>query len=442
MSRSKSKHKKPGLPQAANLAPAETAVPDVASSDVAPEEVAPVAPELAPQDAASVVVASAPLPVTAPAPRPTASDNIAEAAGVLTIDLGAIADNWRYLSRHLTPVDCAAVVKADAYGCGIEQVVPALRRAGCTTFFVANLAEARRVRPVAPDAVVYVLGGVPPGTAKGFADCHARPVINSLTEFAEWDAFVTANNWQGGAALHVDTGMNRLGLPPDEAAAFGPRIQQENHGITLLMSHLACAETPHHPLNEQQIRAFREVRMQFRGVPASLANSSGIFLGPSAHCDLARPGVALYGANPTPAAKNPMRPVVEMQARVAQIRRVNKGDTVGYNASWTAKRPSRIAVATVGYADGYLRAASAPDGKTGGKAIVAGATCPIVGQISMDLMAVDITDVPEASIRRGDLIGLIGGALDINAVASAAGTIAYEILTSLGRRHHRVYKGG
>jgi alanine racemase len=173
-----------------------------------------------------------------------------------------------------------------------------------------------------------------------------------------------------------------------------------------------------------------------------LANSSGIFLGPTTHCDLARPGVALYGANPTPAAKNPMRPVVEMQARVAQIRRVNKGDPVGYNASWTAKRPSRIAVATVGYADGYLRAASAPDGKTGGKAIVAGATCPIVGQISMDLMAVDITDVPEASIRRGDLIGLIGGALDINTVASAAGTIAYEILTSLGRRHHRVYKGG
>jgi alanine racemase len=333
------------------------------------------------------------------------------------------------------------VVKADAYGCGIEPVTTALWRAGCRTFFVADLAEARRVRAVARDAAVYVLGGLIPGTAAAYADCGARPVINSPTDFAEWDAFVAANDWRGGAALHVDTGMNRLGVTSDEAAALAPRIQFENHGIALLMSHLACAETPDHPLNDKQIKLFREIRMLFRGVPSSLANSSGIFLGPSAHCDLVRPGVALYGANPTPRKPNPMQPVVELQGRIVQIRTVARGDTVGYGAAWKANRPTRLAVVATGYADGYMRAASAADGAEGGKVVVGDKLCPLAGRVSMDLLAVDVTDLPEGDARRGDLVTLIGDKIGVDQMAAYGKTISYEVLTGLGRRHPRNYRG-
>jgi alanine racemase len=363
-----------------------------------------------------------------------------EAGGILTVDLGAIADNWRSLGRHALPCECAAVVKANGYGCGIERVAGALARAGCKTFFVADLGEAQRVRKIAPDPTIYVLNGLLPGTASAFAEINARPVIGSLVELAEWDAFCVGG-WRGGAALHVDTGMNRLGITLDEAAALAPRIRAENHGITLLMSHLACAELPDHPLNQRQISAFREVRVLYRGIPSSLANSSGIFLGSSAHCDMVRPGVALYGVNPTPGRSNPMRAVIGLQARIIQVRTVARGETVGYDAAWTAKQATRLAVAAVGYADGYLRAASASDAVPGGNAIVAGSRCPIAGRISMDLLAIDVTALPDGAARRGDLATLIGTDITVDDVAAAAGTIGYEVLTSLGGRYHRVYRG-
>src|SRR5579864_2936915 len=265
-------------------------------------------------------------------PVATAGPAAAQAGGILTVDLTAIEANWRALSRRATPSECAAVVKADGYGCGIEQVARKLSRAGCKTFFVADLAEAGRVRNAAPEAVIYVLSGLMPRTVATFAELRARPVIGSLVELAEWDAFCSANAWHGGAALHVDTGMNRLGISANEAAALAPRIRSENHGITLLMSHLVSSEIPADPLNARQIAAFREVRILYRGIPSSLANSSGIFLGATAHCDVVRPGVALYGVNPTPGARNPMRPVVGLQARIAQVRNVPRGETVGYNA--------------------------------------------------------------------------------------------------------------
>ena len=364
----------------------------------------------------------------------------AQAGGILTIDLAAIVANWRTLGRRAMPAECAAVIKADGYGCGIEQVAAALARAGCKTFFVADLAEARRVRAVAPEPTIYVLNGLLAYTAAAYAELRARPVIGSMVELAEWDAFCATHQWRGGAALHVDTGMNRLGVSATDAAALAPRIRAENHGITLLMSHLVGAEEPEHPLNARQIEAFREVRVLYRGIPASLANSSGIFLGDKAHCDMVRPGVALYGVNPTPGQGNPMQPVIELQAHVVQVRSVPRGETVGYNATWTAKRASRIAVAAVGYADGYLRAASASDVKPGGDAWVAGRRCPIAGRVSMDLLAVDVTDLPDSAARRGDLVTLIGGELTVDAVAASGGTIGYEVLTSLGRRYHRVYR--
>jgi len=364
----------------------------------------------------------------------------AQAGGALTINLSAIAANWDTLSRRTMPAECAAVIKADGYGCGIEPVARALGAAGCKTFFVADLAEAVRVRGVAPELAIYVLNGLPPGTAAAFADIHARPVIGSLLELAEWDAFCSSNQWRGGAALHVDTGMNRLGISADEAAALAPRIRAENHGIALLMSHLACAEQPSHPLNERQIQLFREIRLLYRGIPGSLANSSGIFLGGAAHCDMVRPGAALFGINPTPGQSNPMRPVVELQARVVQVRTVPKGETIGYNATWTAKHATRIAVVSAGYADGYPRAASATDAAPGAEAIVAGMRCPLAGRVSMDLLAIDISALPDHSVRRGDLVTLIGGEVGVDTLAAAAGTIGYEVLVNLGRRFHRSYR--
>ncbi len=366
-----------------------------------------------------------------------------ETGGTLTIDLTAIEANWRVLAHRLLTVECAAVVKANGYGLGLSQVTTTLAQAGCKTFFVADLAEARTVRSRARDATIYVLAGFTPDWGAGFIEINARPVINSTTELAEWDAFVGAHGWQGGAALQVDTGMHRLGITPDEAAALAPRAQTENHGIALLLSHLACAELPDHPLNAKQIQLFRELHRLYPSVPASLVNSSGIFLADTAHFDLARPGAALYGVNPTPGRPNPMQSVVELSGRILQLRSIARDETVGYDATWTTKRTTtRVAIVALGYADGLLRAGSGTDDRPGGAAIVAGKRCPIVGRISMDLICIDVTDLPDGAVHRGDLATLIGADITLDEVAAAAGTIGYEILTRLGSRSHLVYRGG
>jgi alanine racemase len=396
-------------------------------------------PPMSIQDASRATAQAA--PAAADKAAPPGSDPAA-AGGLLTIDLTAIEANWRLLSSRTVPIECAAVVKADAYGCGLEAVTTRLAKSGCKTFFVADLAEGRRVRALTRDAVVYVLNGLLPNTAQAFADAALRPVINGPAELAEWDAFVAATNWRGGAALHVDTGMNRLGLSPEEAVAVSSRVQLENHGFTLLMSHLACAEMPSNPLNDRQIRMFRELRILFRGVSASLANSSGIFLGGgTVHCDLVRPGMALFGGNPTPGKANPMRPVVELKGRILQLREVKRGDTVGYGATFTAQRASRVAIVAVGYADGFLRSAAGDRNKPAAQVIVAGKRCPLAGRVSMDLISVDVTDVPDRGARRGEFATLIGAEIGIDEQAVALGTIGYELLTRLGHRFHRVYKG-
>ena len=376
-------------------------------------------------------------------PSPAKSvQSVAETGGTLSIDLAAIVANWQTLARQLITVECAAVVKANAYGLGLKPVVTALARAGCKTFFVADVAEARTVRASARAATIYVLHGFTLECADRFVELDARPVINSMTELAEWDTFAAARGLQSGAALHVDTGMNRLGVSLAEAVALAPRAQTQNHGISLLLSHLACADIADHPLNARQLQLFRELRTLYSGVPASLANSSGIFLGDTMHFDLARPGAALYGVNPTPGRPNPMKSVVDLTGRIVQIRNVACDQTIGYGATWTARRNCRIAVVALGYADGLLRAGSASDEHPGGSAIVAGKKCPIVGRISMDLITLDISDIADSAVRRGDFATLIGGELSIDEVAAAAGTIGYEILTRLGPRCHLIYQGG
>ena len=360
-----------------------------------------------------------------------------EGSGTLTIDLGAIAANYKMLVGRVVPGECAAVVKGDAYGCGIDQVTTTLARAGCKTFFVAHLAEARHVRAIAGEAVIYVLNGFASTAAQGFVETYARPVINSLVELAEWDHFVSSSGWTGEAALHVDTGMNRLGLSIEEAAAIASHITTDSHHIGLLMSHLACADKPDHPLNDQQIRQFREIRSLFRGIPSSLANSPGIFLDASAYCDLVRPGVALYGGNPMPGRPNPMQPVIELKSHILQLRNLPKGATIGYGGTWAAKRDSRIAVVAAGYADGIMRAA----GMSGPRDVLVGdKRCPVVGRISMDLMAIDVTDLPVSAVRRDQMVTLIGDGMSLDEVALQAGTISYEVLTNLGHRFHRIWK--
>jgi alanine racemase len=367
---------------------------------------------------------------------------LAVATAVLTVDLDAIRANWRKLEKTAVPAECAAVIKADAYGCGIDPVARSLANAGCKTFFVATLDEARTARAAVPSAALYVLDGFIQNTGDAYARIDAKPVIGDLNELAEWDVFCRRTGWAGGAAIHIDTGMNRLGLTRAEAQGLIPRINAGDHGITLVMSHLACAESLNHPLNSRQLASFREIASVFSGVPASLSNSSGIFLGAPFQFDLVRPGAALFGVNPTPEADNPMQGVVELKARVVQIRDVERGESVGYGATWTARRPTRLAIVSAGYADGYFRAGGSNDGTRGAEVMAAGKRCPVAGRISMDLMAVDVTDLEKNAVRRGHMVTLIGDGITVDELAHHLGTIGYEVLTSLGPRYARVYKGG
>ena len=360
----------------------------------------------------------------------------AEAGGILKINLTAVAVNWEALAGR-TRAECAAVVKADAYGCGIDPVTGALAEVGCKTFFVSDLAEARRVRAVAPKSTVYVLNGFYPGTAPIFAELDVQPVINSPLEMAEWDVFVAASQWPGGFALNVDTGTSRLGLSLEEAAAFAPRTHSFSHGIKLLMSRLDNAERPDDPRNARQINVFQELSRLYVGVPASLASSSGIFLGSQAHFDLVRAGSALYGVNPTPAVRNPMIPVIELRARIMQVRNLAPEETIA-SMSWTVNRPTRLAIASIGCADGFPRSLGANGTKL--QAMVGGKLCKIAGRPSMGLLAIDVTDLPTpTAARRGEMVTLIGDEFGIDNLAAATQSSGREILGNLGRRFHRIY---
>ncbi|TGE02380.1 alanine racemase [Methylobacterium nonmethylotrophicum] len=354
--------------------------------------------------------------------------------GRLTIDLASLRANWRHLAEVADCPETAAVIKADAYGCGIAKAAPALWREGCRTFFVAHLSEALTAREAVPDAAIYVLNGFPPGSAPAYRSADLRPVLGSSDEIAEWAA---ANRNEGvirPAAFHVDTGMNRLGLSVPEALSLAGDPVVAEAGIDLLMSHLVNAEVEGDPLTGRQVADFAKLRAAYPNLRASLANSSGDFL-PACRTDLARPGYALYGGNPRPGHDNPMRPVVRLDAGILQVRAVEAGATAGYNARWTAPGPRRLATLSLGYADGFPRSSTGR-----GEALVGGVRCPFVGTVSMDLIILDVTAVPEHALYRGAPATLIGDRLDLDTVGRNAGTIGYEILTGLGRRYERVYR--
>ncbi|MGL4813556.1 MAG: alanine racemase [Beijerinckiaceae bacterium] len=356
----------------------------------------------------------------------------------LTIHRGALAENWQLLrdrARARNPgAECAAVVKADAYGCGIAQMVPALEKAGCRTFFVAHLSEAVRLRSVSPSSTVYVLNGLPPGSAAHYRTLDARPVIGSRDEAEEWRA-----TGGGACALHIDTGMNRLGVSAADLADESVISVLRALKPALVMTHFTASEDAADAMTAKQIAAFAVVRDLFSGVPGSLLNSSGHFLPDAPAHDLTRPGYALYGGNPTPGHANPMQPVVGLQARIVQIRDVPDGAKAGYNSLWTAHGARRLATISVGYADGYPRNAGGTDLSSGGYGLIDGVRCPFVGTVSMDLIILDVTDAPSSAVARGAPITLIGGELSLENVGAGARTIGYEMLTSLGRRYRRIY---
>lgn len=354
----------------------------------------------------------------------------------LTVRLDAIVGNYRTFQHLAGDAIVAGVVKADAYGLGAERVSRSLAAAGCDTYFVARLEEGIRLRPIVPQARIFVLDGVPGDAASALIAYRLTPVLNSLAEIQTWSQAAYRQRTPLDAALHIDTGMNRLGLPGQELAILSAEAVARLKGIdvVLLMSHLACADDASATMNAIQRDRFRAALAGLPAAPASLASSGGVLLGRDYIFDMVRPGIGLYGGNPQPSRPNPFSTAAVLCGRILQLRRVDKGEGVGYGASFLAERPTTLATIALGYADGLMRA-------TGNKGMgaLAGKRAPIVGRVSMDLVTVDVTDIPASEIALGREMEFLGDTIPLEELATAAGTASYEILTSLGARVPRRY---
>jgi alanine racemase len=363
------------------------------------------------------------------------------ARAVLTVDLTALRANWAQLNQVSGRAECAGVIKADAYGLGLAPIARALTNEGCKTFFVATIDEGRAARMVQPGATIYVLDGLLPGAEAQYSGFDLRPVLSSLAEVRDWAAYSRSRRTRLPAAIHIDTGINRLGMPEaelDQLAAAPDLLSAFD--VTLVMSHLACADHPADPMNERQRLRFEQLRAKLPPAPASLANSGGLFMGHAYHFDLVRPGIALYGGRAHEHAPNPMRSVVRMAARILQVREVPPGTTIGYGATYKVQRPSRIATIAIGYADGFLRALSVKTGEPGPVGYIGGYEVPIVGRVSMDFITADVTEVPPDLARRGAWVEVMGERVTVDDLTDRAGTIGYELLSRLGQRVYRVYE--
>ena len=358
------------------------------------------------------------------------------AGAALTIDLGAVARNYRTLRDRLGGVPCAGVVKGNAYGLGVAEISAVLARQGCDKFFVASLDEAIELRGLLPDAFIAVLNGVMAGSEALFAENNLIPVLNDLAQIERWAAL---SRRLGGESLeaivHIDTGMCRLGLPQEETRRLAAEPERlDGLALILVMSHLVSAEKPDNPLNPAQRATFDALRALLPQAPASLVNSSGVFLGPEYHYQLGRPGVSLYGVNPTPAQPNPMAEVINLHSKIIQVRDVDSPQTVGYGASHRVAAPGRIATVPVGYADGYQRTLS-----NRAFAAICGVRVPVVGRVSMDLITLDVSELRPDQTLPGADVELIGGACPLDEFAAFAGTMEYEIINRLGPRFQRRY---
>lgn len=364
----------------------------------------------------------------------------ASATGVIHVDLAELKRNWQAMRDLVHPVECASVVKADAYGLGANHVIPCLHQAGCQSFFVATPREAHQTRKLVPTSDIYVLDGLMPGTADALGQLNAVPVLSSAAEVEDWAKYAQQCGKPLKAALHIDTGLNRLGVSPGDVQSVQESGLLAHLDLHLVMSHLACADEPYHAQNENQLSAWNAAVSGLANTKTSLAASDGALLGPAFRLKMVRPGYAIYGGQASQGPTAPVKPVVSVHARVLQVRDVPPGGTVGYSATFQAMRPMRIATIAAGYADGVFRAASATNDVKGGSVAFEGELAPIVGRVSMDLITVDITDhtKPDAIVR-GAWAELIGPNLPLETVGQGAGTIGYEVLTNLSRRFHRVY---
>ncbi|PVE20537.1 alanine racemase [Microvirga sp. KLBC 81] len=363
--------------------------------------------------------------------------NVHGATGCVTIDLSALGRNYDRLAATVAPARVAAVVKANAYGLGIERVAKILSRKGCRHFFVAHLSEAMDLRPMLPrDAQVFVLNGLQPGRETACTEGGIIPVLNSMEQWRRWSATARSLNHTLPAVLQFDTGMSRLGFPPDERPALAEALRTDGHvEILFIMSHLACADEPDSDQNGEQLAEMRRIAVEFGGFDTSFANSGGVFLGDGYRGALARPGIALYGGAPTTGAPNPMEPVVSLDVSVVQVRTVPAGTKVGYGGIHVAKRQARLATIAAGYADGLPRSLS-----DRGAVYYEGVRLPIVGRVSMDSITVDVSALPEGTLTLGSFVEVLGPNQTLEDLARDAATISYEILTSLGPRFQRRYR--
>jgi alanine racemase len=344
----------------------------------------------------------------------------------LTIDLSAIVENHRRVGAHVKTAEVAAVVKADGYGLGAKPVAKALAASGCKTFFVAHVEEAVDLRSAIGERI-YVLHGYTPAHKTAFAEHNLSPVLSSTGQLADW----LKSGLRAPYALHLDTGMSRLGLSEaDQRSVEGTATP------ALVMSHLASSDDPEHEKNARQLERFKSLSQRFPGTPLSLAASGGCFLGAEYAFDLVRPGIALYGGNPRKSGQNPMKAIVTLTAPLLQVRSIDRGDTVGYGPTYSASGPRRLGIAAIGYADGLLRTLS-----NRGFGVIAGVKCPIVGRVSMDLVTLDVTAVPDDSAHAGATVEFIGPHQTVDELAASAGTLPYEIYTRLGDRIARHYTG-
>ena len=357
----------------------------------------------------------------------------------LTIDLAALRRNWTALDKVSRGALTGAVVKADAYGTGIQQASRAFYQAGARFFFTATPDEAVAVRAtLGEEAHIFVLDGLFPGAAPLYVGERLMPCLSSIPMLEEWLQACLARNEAFPAALHFDTGINRLGFRLNETSIVKRMIDQVGYAPQMVMSHLACADTPNHEKNRTQLALFTSVLAQFPGIPASLANSAALMTGRENHFQMVRPGIALYGGRAVAGRRNPMSRVVSLEAPVLQIKEVKTGESVGYGATHTVNRDSRLAVIGIGYGDGFFRALSGSNMRPGGKVAIGGHFAPVIGRVSMDMIGVDVTDLSEPPMP-GDMVEVLGPSISVDDQADVANTIGYEILTSLKGRYSRNY---
>ncbi len=345
----------------------------------------------------------------------------------LTIDLVAIVENYRLIQAQAKPAEVAAVVKADAYGMGAKPVSQALAAAGCKAFFTAHAEEAADLRPHLPAATLFVLNGFDGTHTQTFAAHKLSPVISSPHQLDEW----LKSGLPTPYALHLDTGMSRLGFTESELNVIANIATP-----ALIISHLACSDDPAELKNRDQLVGFRALTKRFPTAWASLSASGGCFLGSDYSFDLVRPGIALYGGNPRKSGENPMRGVATLTAPLLQVRSIDRGDSVGYGATYVASGARRLGIAALGYADGLMRSLS-----NRGHGVIGGVKCPIVGRVSMDLVTLDITECPAGVAKPGTPVEFIGPNQPVDELARAAGTLPYEIFTRLSARIARQYTG-